>query len=78
MYLAHLVEGCQINDSDATSRHTDRMTVAARGASNSKICSFAARPAVFRDQLCQLAGSFSLRDEFTPPSFSVLNREPFR
>ena len=65
MYLAHLVNGRRLNDCDATSRYSDGVQAAARGLSNSEVCSFAARPAACEDQLFQLARPFSLRDEFT-------------
>ena len=65
MCLAHLLKGCQLNDCDATSRYTSRSEAAARGLSESKDCSFAARPAVPKDHLRQLARCDSLRDELS-------------
>ena len=66
MYLAHLVKARQLNDCDATSRYTDWVRGAAMGLSKARDCSFAARPGVSKDQLCQLVRSFPLQDEFTP------------
>ena len=57
MYLAHLAEGRRLIECDATSWYTDRVKAAARGLSKSEACSFAVRPAVSKDQLCQLVGS---------------------
>ena len=63
MYLARLATGCQLNDCDATSRYTDRVGAAAAGLSKWKGLSFAAHPAVSKDQLCQSVRTFSFRDE---------------
>ena len=65
MYLAHLVKARQLNDCDATSWYTDTVRGAATGLSQARECSFAARPAVSRGQLCRLVRTFSLQDEFT-------------
>ena len=62
MYLAHPVKGRQHNDCDAISWYTDSVKAAAKGAPKSKDWSFAA---FSKDQLCQLVGYFTLRDEFT-------------
>ena len=63
-YLSHLIEGRQLNDWDATLWRTDRAKAACKGLSKSKGCSFAARPAVSKEQLCQLVRPFSFRDGF--------------
>ena len=65
MYLAHLVKGCQLNDCDSTSWLTERVRGVAKGLAKSKDNSFATRPAISKDQLCQLVRAFSLRDEFS-------------
>ena len=65
MYLAHPVKGGKLNYCDATSWYSDRVKAAVRGLSNSKNCSPVARPAVSRDQLCQLVRFFSLWGEFS-------------
>ena len=53
------MKGCQLNDCDATSWYTDGAQAKSKGFS------FAARPAVSKDQPFQLAGDSSLRNEFT-------------
>ena len=64
MNLAHLAEGRQLDDCDATSRCTDRVEATAEGLSKSVDCAFDARPAVTKEQPCQLARTCSLRYEF--------------
>ena len=65
MCLAHLVKGRQLNDCDATSWYAGRANAAAEGVSKSEDCSISVRPAASEDQLCWLAGTFSLRDELS-------------
>ena len=55
MCLVQLGKGCQFTDCDATSRYADGVKAAAGRLSNSKVRSFAARPPVSKDQLCQSA-----------------------
>ena len=64
MYLAHLAKACQLNDCDTTSWYADRVRGAAVGLSNARDCSFAARPAVSKDQLCDWYGPSPYRTSF--------------
>ena len=79
MYLAHLVKGCGLNDCDAASWYTDRVEAAAKGLSKAKDCSSAARPAIYKDQLCQFVDTFPFRDEFAlPPGLGWISLPPVK
>ena len=60
MNLSHLVGRRQPNYCDVAAWYADRVIL-----SNLKDCSLAARPAVSKDQLCQLVRTRPLRHEFT-------------
>ena len=64
MYFARLVKGRHPNDCDATSSYTDRLKAATKAHPESENCSSAARPAISKDQLCQLVRPFPLLDDF--------------
>ena len=82
MFLADLVEDCQLNDCNATSWFCERVTAVPKGLRKSRDGPFSSRPPITKHQLCELVRLFCPPDEFSLPavirwsSLRRVNSEP--